>query len=372
MRILLGGIPLGCNNIGDEAIVGCVAAMLRESLRGVELTVATEDAATADLLGVEVVPAYGFEGRGLDGFAEAVRRHDAYVWCGATGLSDYPHAGLGMLEAAQEAGVPSYVWCVGMDDELNPAFFRVRGRRKALLGALGLAGRYEEWLRRRLARRIARVLPRCRGVWLRDPQSAEMLARMGYPGAGVAADPATWLAPADGGGFEKERPRRMGLCISAQRQVTDWAGAGRMAETVKAAGWEVVGIPMNPATDRPLMERELGVACVPAVSPEDVMEAAAGCSVVVSSRLHLLILAANAGTPGIGIVRGSKIANWLANFGQEPAGRVDGCDWDGVARRVLASPGKRAAWLAVREKVYAAMGKRLEAARQEFAGRLGR
>ena len=29
MRLLLGGIPLGCDNIGDEAILECVVAMLR-------------------------------------------------------------------------------------------------------------------------------------------------------------------------------------------------------------------------------------------------------------------------------------------------------------------------------------------------------
>ena len=41
MKILLGGIPLGCDNIGDEAILACVVKMLRESLPGVELAVAT-------------------------------------------------------------------------------------------------------------------------------------------------------------------------------------------------------------------------------------------------------------------------------------------------------------------------------------------
>ena len=55
-----------------------------------------------------------------------------------------------------------------------------------------------------------------------------------------------------------------------------------------------------------------------------------------SSRLHLLILGANAGTPGIGIERGSKIANWLANFGDTPVGSVDNCDFAEIARRIEA------------------------------------
>ena len=195
MKILLGGIPLGCDNIGDEAIIAGVVKMLKESVPGVELTVATADPATAELLGVKVVPPYGFAGRSLDGFAGEVRMHDAYVWCGATGLSDYPHVALDLLEIAQKEGVATYVWGVGMDDELNPVFFRVHGKRRLLLSLFGLVGWYERRLVKRLARRIAAVLPRCRGVWLRDPQSAAMLASTGFAGANVAADSAILLSP---------------------------------------------------------------------------------------------------------------------------------------------------------------------------------
>ena len=77
MKVLLGGIPLGCDNIGDEAIIACVVKMLKASLPDVELTVATADPATAARLGVAVVPPYGFAGCGLEGFAETVRRQDA-------------------------------------------------------------------------------------------------------------------------------------------------------------------------------------------------------------------------------------------------------------------------------------------------------
>ena len=70
MKILLGGIPLGCDNIGDEAIVAAVVGMLKEDIPGVELTVATADPGTAGLLGVEVVPPYGFVGCPPDGFGE--------------------------------------------------------------------------------------------------------------------------------------------------------------------------------------------------------------------------------------------------------------------------------------------------------------
>ena len=370
MKILLGGIPLGCDNIGDEAIIAAVVRMLKESVPGVELTVATADPSTADLLGVAVVPPYGFADQPLDGFAETVRRHDAYVWCGATGLSDYPHVALDLLEIAQGAGVDTYVWGVGMDDELNPVFFRAHGRRRLALRCLGLVGWYERRLRERLRRRIASLLPRCKGVWLRDPQSAAMLAATGFAGADVAADTAILLAPPPRTAAPSPtRAPTLGLCISTQRQVADLDGLKKTIADVRAAGVRVLGIPMNPKTDRALLER-LGVECMPGTSPEAVMEAAAGCDVVLSSRLHLLILAANAGTPGLGIARGSKLANWLSNFGRTVEGGVYDCDWGRVTERVLAAARTRGDWNAVRDGAYAALRDRIGRARARFAARL--
>ena len=371
MKILLGGIPLGCDNIGDEAIIAGVVGMLKESLPGVGITVATADSATAARLGVGVVPVFGFLDVGYHGFAEEVKRHDAYIWCGATGLSDYPHVALRLLEIAQREGVATYIWGVGMDDELNPVFFKVRGKRRFALKCLGLVGWYERRLRTRLERRIAALLPRCKGVWLRDPQSVAMLARNGFSGAKVAADSAILLAP-----HEKNEPRpsdreprSLGLCISTQRQVADLDGVKRMIASIRAAGARVLGIPMNPKTDSRLL-KSLGVECIEGATPEAVMEAAARCDVVLSSRLHLLILAANAGTPGLGIARGSKLANWLANFGRTVEGSVYECDWNKVTEHALAALKDRGGWDAVRAEAYGRLRARLENARRELVERL--
>ena len=371
MKILLGGIPLGCDNIGDEAIIAAVVRMLKDSVPGVELTVATADPATAGLLGVRAVPPYGFANHSLDGFLESVREHDAYVWCGATGLSDYPHVALDLLETAQKAGVPTFVWGVGMDDELNPVFFRVHGKKRLALSVFGLVGWYERRLREKLRRRIASILPRCKGVWLRDPQSAEMLASMGFAGAKVAADTAILL----GNGRDLAQRRRgaegatLGLCISTQRQVADLAGLKRLIATVRESGAKVLGIPMNPKTDRALLE-SLGVECIAGTTPEAVVEAAAKCDVVLSSRLHLLILAANVGTPIMGIARGSKLANWLSNFGRTVEGSVYDCDWNLVTEHVLAAFAGRGDWDKTRDDAYARLNGRLEKARMEFVQRL--
>ena len=375
VKILLGGVPLGCDNIGDEAILAGVCGMLRESLPGVSLTVCTADPGTADLLGVETAPLFGFGAlagrKARAAFAALARCHDAYVWFGATGLSDYPATGLGLLETAQAAGVPTFVWGVGMDDELNPVFFRASGRRKALLGAFGLVGAYERRLRARLSRRLAATLPKCGGVWLRDPESAAALAAAGFGNARVAADSAILLArdaaparPAAAG-----RKPVLGLCFSAQRQIADFDGARALVDAVRAAGFGLLGIPMNPKTDRAPLEA-LGVGCISGTSPAAVMDAAAGCGAVLSSRLHLLILAAAAGTPGLGIARGSKVANWLANFGEKPLGNVKDCDWKAATGAVLHTLRERGDWDARRAAVFAKLRARLETARAEFVSAL--
>ena len=255
MKVLLGGIPLGCNNIGDEAIIACVVKILKSSVPGIKLTVATQDKNTASL-GVKVVPAFGFDGVKISGFKKEIANYDAFIWCGATGLSDYPHIPLKLLDIAQKAGKATFIWGVGMDDELNPVFFKVRGKRRFLLKLFGLVGVYENWLKKRLVSKIKRILPKCQGVWLRDEESREMLGTMGYKDAKLTADSAIFLRPSEIRILKTKRDVRstLGLCISTQRQVKDLEGVKRMIANVRRAGWEIIGLPMNPKTDRKLLE----------------------------------------------------------------------------------------------------------------------
>ena len=85
---------------------------------------------------------------------------------------------------------------------------------------------------------------------------------------------------------------------------------------------------------------------------------------------HLLVLAANVGTPGLGIARGSKLANWLDNFGRRVEGSVGDCDWEQVTAHVLAALKERGDWDMVRADAYARLMARLESARAAFVGKL--
>ena len=380
MKILLGGIPLGCDNIGDEAILSCVVKMMREIAPSAELSVATNDPSTAGVLGVSVVPPYGFAGTSLEGFDATIRAFDAYVWCGATGLSDYPFVALDLLRRAQAVGVRTFVWAVGMDSELNPVFFRAHGLRRRLLACLGAVGLYERLLKRRLSTLIRRTLPKCGGVWMRDSESAAVLAEFGFEDAKVAADTAIRQSRDIGSQAslfrESDRSVRhptLGICLSSQRAVTDTAGVERFLERMSSAGVMVVGIPMNPKTDAAFM-RSVGVADVfEGTTPDAVARKAASCDLILSSRLHLLILAANVGTPVMGIARGSKLANWLANFGETTVGSVSSCDWDELAKVVIARLSDsrlRERFALVRDAAYAKLDARLSLAQADFAARL--
>ena len=164
---------------------------------------------------------------------------------------------------------------------------------------------------------------------------------------------------------------QLGLCISTQRQVADLDGVKGLISAIRESGAKVIGIPMNPKTDRALLE-SLGVECIAGTTPEAVMSAAAECSVVLSSRLHLLILAANVGTPGLGIARGSKLANWLSNFGESVVGSVYDCDWGKVTEKVLAAFKDRGDWDAVHADAYVRLNERLARARAEFIARIAK
>ena len=60
----------------------------------------------------------------------------------------------------------------------------------------------------------------------------------------------------------------------------------------------------------------------------EILAIAGRLDLVISSRLHLLILASVLHVPIIGISRGSKVDNFLAPFGHVSAGSVDECDFE--------------------------------------------
>ena len=345
MKLLLGGVPLGCDNIGDEAIVACVVSLYKSLLPNIEITVCTRDQdGTAKKLAVKTAPLYGFPPNPqIDVFSQFVKQFDAYIWFGATGLSDYPDTALPLLAAARQQGIKTIVWCVGMDSQLNPAFFKVHGRKRLILNLFGAVKWYEKRLRRAAEERIRAELSQCAFVSVRDPQSAEELRQIGLENVVVAADTAILQPTALQPPFPIDNKlERIGFCISAQREIAHLDQMLQLWDDLTASPTRrLVLLPMNQKTDKPLMwdlSRKMKhperVELLESEDPAVVQAAAAQCRVVVSSRLHLLILSSNVGTPIVGITRGSKIPNWLANFNLHDAGSVYDCDFAAIKKSV--------------------------------------
>ena len=103
MKILLGGVPFGSGNIGDEAILNCVVSIFRRNFPEALLAVATmAPESAAQRYQLECLPAFGFDPKeSMRKFRRELRRFDMFVWAGGTGLSDYPHIGAELLENAQ-------------------------------------------------------------------------------------------------------------------------------------------------------------------------------------------------------------------------------------------------------------------------------
>ena len=353
MKILLGGVPFGCDNIGDEAILASVIGLVRGICPDAELIVSTGDrAGTEHKFGLKTVPLYGFDpavpaerlGDALDGV-------DFYIWAGATGLSDYPEMACTLLETAGAKGVRTIVWSVGMNDVFNPVYFTLHGKKKKLADKLksccgfDLEKRWTERRVRYIRQRLAQTLGRCALIVLRDPKSLEVLRQCApFPDAVSGADTAILQKQCQPEALpwgESERDlfrsasMRMAVCISEQNRIREFdkftAWLDGMIET--HPGLLVVTVPMNPKKDFLVMEELKQCSKHPDrflslqfLEPEEVQAVAAECSVIVSSRLHLLILGLNNLVPGVGIARGSKIEFFLSKFGLTTAGTTDALD----------------------------------------------
>jgi polysaccharide pyruvyl transferase WcaK-like protein len=361
--ILIGGVPFGRNNVGDEAILECVVHTIRRVRPNARLTVSTDDPATATKLNVRTVELFGFEPPfSRETMKHEVEAHDVFVWAGATGLSDYPEIPPEMLRLAQAAGKRSIVWNVGMNDELNPAKYRLRpGRKQALLqfvSALSLGmwdgvAAWQEQAEARARKTIRESLASCDLIVVRDPESKVELEKCGVAREiVVGADTALLQAPeADDQLLLTDDNKRLlfgpapkfGLCISAQREIKGRDRLIALLDRLNAElGLSIIFIPMNPITDAKLMaglHQELKDPSKATLiegrrEPAEILAIARHLDVVAASRLHLLILSSIFHIPLIGISRGSKVDNFLAPYGLKAAGTVEDCDFDAFFREV--------------------------------------
>lgn len=395
-KILVGGVPFGRDNVGDEAILECIVSIIRNALPNTEIWVSTDDPEATELkLGVKSVPLFGFDPPGFnaDEMLRIIDAADAFVWAGATGLSDYPEVPLRLLQLAADRGKKTVIFCTGMNTQLNPFLYNLQAgpRHKVFslirglsFGSIDLIKRYEAQGRQRVAAKMKKGVESAGLVVLRDAQSLDaMRSLIGEPCVPVmiGADPAIEILPkslessrfsSDVKAYCRKQNRKIGLCISAQSPVQKLQDLALLFDRLIADfQLDIIGIPMNPVTDSRLLNdfrrllKQPEAMCVATgrFEPDEIAGLAAEMDVVISSRLHLLILASITSTPFIGISRGSKISNFCRQFQLPEIGSVDNLNLDSLESEIMRLLNERVQFEKIAEAVQADMLMQLELAK---------
>jgi polysaccharide pyruvyl transferase WcaK-like protein len=250
--------------------------------------------------------------------------------------------------------------------------------------------------RARALRRLRSALARADLVSVRDPASLTELRRAGVScDVHVGADSALRLSPTPWAALSlspgaraalESGDTRIGVCISTQGQVV---GAGGEPAGAQEEAWarfldrltdrertRVIFIPMNPFTDAKLAHAIVGrmrnatrvEVLEGQLSPADVVAIAERLDAVISSRLHLLILSSIAATPLIGLSNGTKVDNFLRDFGLDPACHVLAMDYERLYAETLRMVADKPAFQAQARQVLTAARARIEALKPALGG----
>jgi polysaccharide pyruvyl transferase WcaK-like protein len=256
---------------------------------------------------------------------------------------------------------------------------------------IDLKERYESIKRRNTTDMMKHGLESAGLVILRDTQSFDSIRHfIGDTDMNVliGADPAIEIIPKSIGVSRipdevkavcHEGKYKIGICLSAQSPVRQMNELAAMFDRlVESRDIKIIGIPMNPITDAQLMNDFRGklkcseVMCVAEgrLEPDEVAGLASEMDVVISSRLHLLILASITFTPFIGISRGSKITNFTSQFQLPEIGSVDTIDIRRLEDEIIRLFSQREDFEKIAREVREEMLKRLALAKSSLAGLL--
>lgn len=334
-RLLLSGY-YGFSNAGDEAILAGIIQAVRELDPSVAFTVISgKRRMTAERYGVD-----------------AVSRGDLDAIWGALGSADALLSGGGsLLQDVTSFKSLSYYLAIMVMAKLRrkPAMVYAQG-----IGPItGATGRLL----------VRTVLNRMDAIAVRDPESAQLLSRLGItrPPVSVTADAALVLGPGDpelGRSLLRPGLPETGPLVGVS--VRPWkAGDARfvpaLAEALdgltRASGGHVVFFPMQVPGDvqaaeavRTLM-KERATVLTESYTHQEVRGLVAATDLVIGLRYHALVFAAMSGVPMVGLSYDPKIDSFLRLLGREPAAttdRLDSAQVQRAAERALAEgPGNQ-------------------------------
>lgn len=370
MRILIGTVPYGADNVGDEAILATIVHDVKKTFPKAEITVST---GTPDLtskkLSVRTVPLFGFHSEALNSFnftgitAESrkllkseMRRTDIYIWGGATGLSDYPHYGTYIAKLAKKFSKMLILYSVGMNKELWPNVYKIGdGKKKTILNfcekvmfnSFNLVKLYENTVEKSAKQLIKKSLNNADLIIARDKDSKKEIEKCGViKPIHVTSDPALLLKSVseerldeiwkEQGLWDTSLPI-IGISIASQISVLNLEKLVRFIDDlIEQENVNIIFIPMNPITDiiilgeiHSKMQNHERVKLLKGFfEPEEIVAVTSRLSLVISSRLHFLILSSINHVPLVGFSLESKVSSYLSLFGENVSPSVESYEFD--------------------------------------------
>jgi len=249
-----------------------------------------------------------------------------------------------------------------MNDELNPSFYKLRpGGKTTILRFLGRlfdlkedpVRKYEQALAGLTRKKIKRLLNKADLVIVRDEQTKALLSAIGVTAdVHATADPAVLIEPVSGIRldriwkgqklWEDDKPIVV-FGISSQSKINQVQDVALLADhLIKERFCHVLYVSMG-RNDRSVSDEIMKkMLCGDEArvlegffEPEEIAGILGKASLVISSRLHLLILASISGAPIAGISRGSKIDNFLSLFGERSCGGFESFDPEALKRTAV-------------------------------------
>jgi polysaccharide pyruvyl transferase CsaB len=356
-RIVLSGY-YGFNNSGDEAVLQSILLALRgqgeQQGLHIEPVVLSADPELTSRM-------YGVEARHRMRFADvrdAIASSDGLISGGGSLLQDKTSAKtipyyLGVIKLAQWLGKPTFIYSQGIGPVQRRLFF--------------------SWIRG--------VFSKAKYVSVRDPESAELLARMGlHSPVEVVPDPVMGLPLKSGADASDGR-----AAVRAEGGSPLVGGAGNRAEDgsplvgVSVRFWNEDRSELNGLAEvlrRLLEETEANVRFLPfhlpsdeeaseyirerlpqnhahritvargVTHPQDMLAEVARCDLMLGMRLHSLIYAASQRVPPVGVSYDPKIDQFLHRLGMKAAATTEQIPVDSVVRKCLEllQEGGKTAW----------------------------